>query len=117
MTDDELENLLQQVYHVQRPANIVALCELSSLAALASQYLPDRPPLSLRESLFRTATENLNVCIQIDIVRAMRVIACLSIYSIMEHRDIARFSVCKFFFFFFFCFHHEIYADMDKILD
>ena len=92
VTDEELEDLLQQVFHGQHQADMI-LCELCSLAGLGCQYLPDLPPLSLRESLFHTATRQLNECIQTDIVRAIHVMACLSIYSIMQHRNIARASI------------------------
>jgi hypothetical protein len=95
MTFDELEALLDKIYRSSASVDVLSLCEICSLASVGSQYLPEQPSQSLKQSLYLTATAHIRQCLEVDKVRTIRILACLACYNIVEHREAARLSIGK----------------------
>lgn len=86
MTEDDFEALFAQVFESQSDPDIVAVAEICAVAAVGAHYHPDGVADDIKDALFRTAIQHVNDFIESSVERAIRALACLAAYGIIEKR-------------------------------
>jgi hypothetical protein len=94
---EEIRHIVERVYRPRDSATVdkVILGELCALAAVGSHYDGQNVDVPIMENLYNTACAYLGDCIEAYFFRGMRVILCLSMYSLITKRWSARESVAS----------------------
>lgn len=95
MDPEDFETLCRKVYSNEYPPDLLAICEICAVASVGSQYCPWNVSDDVKDALFRTSAQYINDLIDADPIRAMRSLACLSGYGIVEKRRSTRVLIRK----------------------
>ncbi|KIX92384.1 uncharacterized protein Z520_11858 [Fonsecaea multimorphosa CBS 102226] len=87
---ENFDSLLDAVYRAEAEPEMTDIAEICAVASVGAHFHPDGVQDELKDALFRTAIQNINELIEVSGVRAIGVLACLSIYGLLEKRRSTR---------------------------
>jgi hypothetical protein len=88
-----MDDILDRVYRPQESIDNATLCELCAFSAVGSRYYAEEFEISVMEALYHTAKHYVEDCIESNFLRGMRVILCVSMYSVLTKPTSARVSL------------------------
>jgi len=90
MTADEFSALCHRCYRSDADPDILDVAEMCAIASVGVQYHPAGASDALKDALFKTAVQHINDLTEASPLRAVRSLACLSGYGVIEKRRSTR---------------------------